>query len=289
MTIITAFIKRHPLVTYYTLTFAISWGGMLLAIGGPGGLPGTPEQADRLMGIAFSLLAGPSVAGVLLTGLVSGWTGLQDLRARLLRWRVAARWYAVALLAAPLVTTVAFSALWRGFSDFPIVTTDDKMSLLLQAIATGLVGGFLEELGWTGFAIPRLKQCHGVFATGLIAGGLWGSWHFLVSFWYSGVNSGELTLSLFLTLYFLTGVAQLTAYRLLMVWVYDRTDSLLVTVLMHASLIVSTTPILLPAMTGVAFLTWFLVLTVALWVVVAAVAVANGTQLSRQPNRVRAV
>ncbi len=134
----------------------------------------------------------------------------------------------------------------------------------------------MEELGWTGFAIPRLKQCHGVFATGLIAGGLWGSWHFLVSFWYSGVNSGELTLSLFLTLYFLTGVAQLTAYRLQMVWVYDRTESLLVTVLMHASLIVSTTPILLPAMTGVAFLTWFLVLTVALWVVVAAVAVANG-------------
>jgi hypothetical protein len=87
----------------------------------------------------------------------------------------------------------------------------------------------------------------------------------------------------------LTGVAQLTAYRMLMVWVYDRTESLLVTVLMHASLIVSTTPILLPAMTGVAFLTWFLVLTVALWVVVAAVAVANGKPLSRQPNRVRAV
>jgi len=288
MTTITAFIKRHPLVTYYTLTFAISWGGMLLAIGGPGELPGTPEQADRLMGIAFSLLAGPSVAGVLLTGLVSGWTGLQDLLARLFRWRLAARWYAVALLAAPLLTTVAFSVLWRAFSEFPIVTTDDKTSLLLQAIATGLAGGFLEELGWTGFAIPRLKQCHGVFATGLIAGVLWGAWHFLVNLWYSGINSGGLTLALFLTLYFLTGVEQLTAYRILMVWVYDRTESLLATVLMHASLIVSTTPILLPAMTGVAFLTWFLVLTVALWVVVAAVVVADGRQLSRQPTRVRA-
>ena len=71
-----------------------------------------------------------------------------------------------------------------------------------------------------------------------------------------------------------------------MVWVYDRTDSLLATS-MHASLIVSTTPILLPAMTGVAFLTWFLVLTVALWVVVAAVVVADGRQLSRQPIRMR--
>ena len=71
MTTITALIRRHPLPAYYTLTFAISWGGMLMVIGGPGGLPGTPEQADRLMGIAFSLMAGPSVSGLLLTGLVS--------------------------------------------------------------------------------------------------------------------------------------------------------------------------------------------------------------------------
>jgi hypothetical protein len=52
---------------------------------------------------------------------------------------------------------------------------------------------------------------------------------------------------------------------------------------MHASLIVSTTPMLVPAMTGMAFLTWFVALTVALWVVVAAVALGNGGQVSRQP------
>ena len=55
---------------------------------------------------------------------------------------------------------------------------------------------------------------------------------------------------------------------------------------MHASLIVSTTPILLPAMTGVAFLTWFIALTASLWVVVLAVA---ASQLSRQPIRLRPV
>ena len=105
----------------------------------------------------------------------------------------------------------------------------------------------------------------------------------------SGANSGQLSLVHFLTLYFLTGVAQLTAYRVLMVWVYDRTESLLIAVLMHASLIVSTTPILLPAMTGAAFLTWFVVFTGALWIVVAAVALANGSQLSGQPIRLRRV
>lgn len=287
MSTIEAFIKRHPLLTFYTLTFSISWGGMLFVIGGPSGLPGTPEQADRLMGIAFSLMAGPSVAGLLLTFLVSKRAGLRDLFARLRRWRVGARWYAVALLTSPVLGTAVFFALSWRFSEFPIVTTDDKTALLLQAIAAGLGGGFLEELGWTGFAIPRLKRHHGVFATGLIAGVLWGAWHFLVNFWYSGANSGELPLTFFLSLYFMTGVAQLTAYRVLMVWVYDRTESLFLAVLMHASLIVSTTPILVPAMTGVAFLTSFVVLTVALWAVVAAIAVVDSRQISGQPTRLR--
>jgi len=285
MSTIEAFITWHPLLTYYILTFSISWGGMLFVIGGPSGLPGTPEQADRLMGIAFSLMAGPSVAGLLLTGLVSKRAGLRDLSARLHRWRVSVRWYAVALLASPLLGTAVFFALSRRFSEFPIIATDDKTSLLLQAIAAALAAGLLEELGWTGFAVPRLKRHHGAFATGVIAGVLWGMWHFLVNFWYSGAISAGVPLPRFLTVYFLTGVAQLTAFRVLMVWVYDRTESLLVAVLMHASLIVSTTPILLPAQTGVAFLTWFSALTVALWVVVLAVAAAS--QLFRQPIRLR--
>ena len=285
MTTINAFAERHPLVAYYTLTFAISWGGMLLAIGGPGGLLGARDQPDRLMGIAFSLMAGPSVAGLLLTGLVHGRAGLRDLLARLLRWRAGARWYAVALLTSPLLATAVFFAVSHRLAEFPIVTSDDKVSLLLQAIAAGLGGGFLEELGWTGFAIPTLKRRHGVFATGLIAGILWGAWHFLVNVWYSGAISAEIQMPLFVTLYFSIGAAQLTAYRVLMVWVYDRTESLLLSWLMHASLILSTTPLLMPAVTGVAFLTWFLALTAVLWIVVAGVAVTNGGRLSRQPLR----
>jgi membrane protease YdiL (CAAX protease family) len=214
------------------------------------------------------------VAGLLVTGLVSGRAGLRDLLARLLMWRVGARWYGVALLTAPLLAAAVFSALSLRSRDFvpTIVTTDDKVSLLLLAVAAGLGGGLPEELGWTGFAIPRLRQRLGVFAAGLIVGVLWGAWHFLVNFWYSGAISGGVPLALFLAMYFSIGVAQLTAYRVLMVWVYDRTGSLLVAVLMHASLIVSTTPILIPATTGLTFLSWFLVMTAALWVVVAAVA-----------------
>ena len=40
------FIKKHPVPTYYVLTFLISWGGILLVIGGPGEIPGTKEQVE---------------------------------------------------------------------------------------------------------------------------------------------------------------------------------------------------------------------------------------------------
>jgi membrane protease YdiL (CAAX protease family) len=285
MTAIKAYMTGHPMLSYYALAFAISWGGMLLVIGGPGAIPAKPDQVERLMPlVVMALVAGPSVTGLLLTGLFSGWAGLRELGSRLLRWRVDARWYAFALLTAPLMMTAILFALSLLSPEFlpRIVTTDDKASLLLLAVGTVLIGGFLEELGWTGFAIPRLKRRHGVLATGLAVGVLWGVWHFPVNLWWSGANSGELSLALFVPLYLLAGVGQLTAFRVLMVWVYDRTESLLVATLMHGSLIASTAmPVLVPPTTGVAFLTWFIASAAVLWVVVAAVAVANHGKLSR--------
>jgi len=101
--IIKAFIKRHPVLTYYALVFAISWGGFLL-VGGPDLFAGTNWQTDPLFWFAvLAMLAGPPVAGLLLTGLVSGRAGFRELLSRLLRWRVDARWYAVVLLTAPIL------------------------------------------------------------------------------------------------------------------------------------------------------------------------------------------
>jgi len=284
---ISAFIKRNPLLTYFSLAFAISWGGALLVIGGPGGIPGTPEQIEKLMLlVVMALMAGPSVAGLLLTGIVYGWTGLRELLSRLFRWRVGVRWYAVALLTAPLLAAVVIFALSLFSPEFlpAIVKADNKVLLLVLSIVVGLCGGFLEELGWTGFAIPRLRMHYSTLTTGLIVGVLWGAWHFLVNFWGSGASSGGVSIALFMPLYFLIGTGQLTAFRVLMVWIYDRTGSLLLAMLMHASLIASTIFTLAPVATGMTFLTWFLVLTVALWIVVAVVTISNGRQVSKQPS-----
>ena len=290
MSSLKAFIKKHPVLTYYALVFAMSWGGILLIVGGPGGIPGSSEQVEMLMPpVLLALFAGPSIAGLLMIRLVAGRVGLHDLLSRLLRWRVGARWYAAALLSAPLIVTTVLLALSLFSLEFipGIVTTDNKIALLLFGIGWGLLGGgLLEELGWTGFAVPRLRLRYTAFTTALIVGLLHGTWHFLIAFWAGGsFSGGQWTTYLFGILFFYLGA--LPAYRVLMVWVYDRTASLLVAMLMHASLSASTL-ILQPPLTGAPFLTWNVALTASLWVIVAAVAWANGGEVLRQPLRRRA-
>ena len=53
---------------------------------------------------------------------------------------------------------------------------------MLFGIVVALVAGFIEELGWTGFAVPVLRRRYGVLATGLIVGFVWAAWHLLVAF-----------------------------------------------------------------------------------------------------------
>jgi len=289
MTTIEAFIKRHPVLAFYALVFAISWGGILLVVG-PGGIPAANKgQFETLLPIAIlAMVAGPSVAGILLTGLVYGKAGLREFLSRLLRWRVGARWYAVALLTAPLAFTAVCLVLSLTSSEFlpGILTSDDKASVLLMGIFAGLVAGIFEELGWTGFATPTLlgRMRYGILATGLIVGVPWAVWHLLVAFWASGTISGEFALASYLLDPFLF----LVAYRVLMVWVYDRTGSLLVAILMHASLTASSL-ILGPGVAGVRLVSFDLAWAAVLWAVVAAVAVAQGGHLSRHPPLPRRV
>jgi membrane protease YdiL (CAAX protease family) len=283
MVTLETFVEKHRLPAYFALTFGISWGGVLLIIGGPGGIRGAAAQTDPLFPFVYlAMLAGPSVAGILLTGLVHGRAGLRELIARLLERHVDIRWYAVALLTAPLLITATLLALSFISPLFlpGIFISPDKASLLLFGIAVGLGAGFFEELGWTGFAVPELRPRHRLVTTGLIVGGLWAAWHFLVVVWGIGNSSGGLSLALFVPLDLFSF---LPAYRVLMVWVYDRTGSLPVAMLMHASLTASTLILGPLAISGVPLLAYELVLAGALWVVVATVAVANRVQLSRRP------
>jgi len=284
MTTTKTLVMRHPVATYFVLTFLISWGG-ILAVLGPGAFTGATEPTEALLPLVYlAMFAGPSVAGILMTGLVDGKAGFHHLRSRLLRWRVDVRWYVVAVLTAPLVVTAVLLPLSLSSAGFlpGVFTSDDKVSLLAIGLTAGLMTGLCEELGWTGFVIPRLRLRYGVVSTGLIVGLLWGAWHFPL---FSGGDiSGALPLALFLPVQLFSF---LPAYRVLMVWVYDRTGSLLVAMLTHASLTASTLILQPRDVAGMRALTYELVLAAALWLLIAALAMANGRQLSRPPLRPR--
>jgi len=256
------FIKRNSVLLYFVLTFAITWGCMAL-LAGPTGFPLSDEQLEAMGPLVYvGMLIGPSLTGILLTGLEAGKAGFCELRTQLFKWRVGIQWYAVALLATPLLATCVLLALSLLSSEFlpGIFASDDKASLLLTGIGVGLFVGLFEEIGWIGFIVPRMRRRYSVLASGIIVGVLWGAWHF-PPFWEGDTFSGVFPLFLLIVRLF----AWLPPYRVLMVWVYDRTGSLFITILMHASL--DFTMLVLPsaALSGSNLVIWIIVWSIVLW------------------------
>ncbi|MGE5264257.1 MAG: CPBP family intramembrane glutamic endopeptidase [Acidobacteriota bacterium] len=282
MTTINAFIKRHPVLVFFALTLAIAWGGIFSVLSSSGTtIEG--ENSEMMFAIAYlAMLAAPSISGILLTGLVDGRVGLTNFLSRLFKWRVGARWYAGALLTAPLLLLAVLYALSLTSPDFipRLYATDDKAFLLQFSIIVAILVGFFEELGWTGFAVPALRRRYGVLGTGLILGLFLGVWQFPTVFWVSGGTTGDLPPAIYFPAVLLTW---LPTYRVLMVWVYDRTGSTLVAMLMHASLVAFWTMLTPLTIAGMALVTYYLVFTAAMWVVIGVVAAANSVQRSRQP------
>jgi membrane protease YdiL (CAAX protease family) len=264
---IKSFIKGHPAAIYFLFTFAISWGCMAAMIR-PNSFPLTPEQSAAVGPLLYvGMLIGPSVSGLLLTGLVDGRAGYSRILSRLTKWRLGTRWYAAVLLGTPILASLVLLTLSLYSPEFmpALFTTGDKASLLMMGIGVGLMVGIFEEIGWTGFVVPQLRQRYGVRTTGLIVGLLWGLWHF-PPFWELNSFSGTFPLMVLLARLF----AWLPPFRILMVWVHDRIESLSLTMLLHASLVFST--LVLPSMelSGINLLMWLIAWGAALWVAVAA-------------------
>jgi membrane protease YdiL (CAAX protease family) len=153
------------------MVVGLSFGAIFLLTGGLGPL-GTADPRFLLVALMGPLA--PAIVGLVLTGLFDGRAGYRDLLARLLRWRVGVHWYAMALLTAPLVTvalSVVLAAVQRSSDFLPaIFTTPDPLGFALVGVVGGLLVGVCVEVGWTGFAIPRLRLRYGVFATSLLVG-----------------------------------------------------------------------------------------------------------------------
>ncbi len=235
---ISDFIKRHSVLLYFLLTFVISWGGIILVVGGFRQLMVPTDKFNALLPLVIlAILAGPSLTGLIMTILVNGKDGLQEFKNRLFKRNIETKWYAIALLMGPSIMVAIYFVLSLFSSKFipSIITVDNKVPHLIAGLMTGLAAGLFEEIGWTGFAIPNLRKRYGVLKVGFIVGLIWALWHTLPGVWM-GYGSGAVTNLPLLMSYFADSFLLLVIFRVLMVWVYDKTGSLFVAMLMHGSL-----------------------------------------------------
>lgn len=242
--------RNNSLIAFFGLTFAITWGIALLLVLFPdsiGRLFGPMSTANPLFILA---VAGPTLAATLLTWLQGGGSALKRLYMRLLDWRFGARWYALMLVGLPLIGYGV--SWWLGTASQHDFSTPARLFwLLLNQLILGPLG---EELGWRGFALPRLLQRFTPLIASLILGTLWGIWH-LPSFFLSGLPQTNLAIPVFLL-----GALGLA---ILATWIFLHTNgSVLSVALFHymVNLVLDLFGVPLPALTLVLAISVVLVL-----------------------------
>lgn len=221
-----------------------------------------------------AMAAGPTIASLILTGLLEGAAGYRDLFARLTRWRVAPRWYAVALLLNPLMILVVLGLLCLASPSFApgILATDNRPALAGLALVAGLAAGLFEEIGWTGFATPRLLAGRRCLDAGLVLGLVWATWHIGPELPGSAEWGRLLGWRILLWMY-----CGMVPFRVLMTWVYRHTGSLWLAILMHASYTGGQVLLEPQAVGQIEKLVWWGVLGIGLWLMAGLVVVIDRT------------
>lgn len=255
-------IRRSPNRTYFAIAYLLSGVGVLLVYGPEwfAGRRSAAAETTRSLAAFPILVVGVGLTGLGLTAVVDGRAGVRALVARMGRWRVGVRWYAVLLLPPTLILAVLL--LLRA-----VASPAFAPKVFLPGLLFGLPAGFFEELGWTGYAYPRLRAASRFrpLAVGVGLGVLWGLWHLpVVDHLGAASPHGAAWLP-----FFLSFIAVVTAIRVLIVWVYVNTDSVLLAQLLHfistGSLVVLSPVSVSPAQEAF----WYAAYAVALWLVVA--------------------
>ena len=262
-----AIIRRYPVVTYFALTFLISWTGAL-AVAAPHLIRHQP--LPQMTGILMFpvMLLGPSFAGIVLTRIVDGKSGLQVLFSQMFRAWIAPRWYTALLLPPALVLTVLLF-LERFVSP---VYAPNRFFL---GILFGIPAGFLEEIGWTGYAFPKMRSESNGLAPSILLGLLWALWHLpVINYLGTATPHGAYWLP-----FFLAFSLAMTAMRVLIAWIYTNTKSVLLAQLMHVSSTGSLVLFSAARVTAAQEAMWYALYGTVLWVAVGIVVKTFGRRL----------
>lgn len=281
------FITRTPVLSFFVLTFLISWGLILMLIA-VNGMPTTVVEAQAQLPITIMVfLSGPLISGLLMIGMVDGREGFRDLLSRFLKWRVSLVFYAVALLTAPLVyLAVHYFLTFISPVYSPGFLGPNGPSLVILSIMSGVMVGICEEIGWFGFAIPKLRLRYNILRTGLLVGVIWGAWHIMANdIWAIRTYSGGLDQMVYAVLSGISFmIGQLPPFRILMVWVYEKTGSLLLMMVMHFSLTACSIAFSPTSMSGWEVFNYSLSVATVMWLIAGAVVLVNRREILRSED-----
>lgn len=210
-------------VWFFVLTFILSWAIWLPVMTASFGLPGITFPPS---GLVAALM--PAAAAIVVTAWFGGWSQVRSLLGQITVWRVRPGWYAAAVLLVPAMIATVFLAasVWRGsWLPAPQVTVGAVAFMVLIQVPNTLA----EELGWRGFALPRLASRLGWLPAAVVLGVIWASWH--LPYWISAPNVhhyGAMAVVLFF--------AMPVAASMFLAWMYRSTRSVLLPWLAHLSI-----------------------------------------------------
>src|SRR5215217_6861703 len=226
---------RHPLVSFFTLAYALTWlawSPWFLSEDGVGLLPFDAEGiSDYLNTVA--LVLGPTLSAFVMTGATEGREGVRRLLRRIVLWRVGFRWYLFVLAGIPAIIVLSTVFLPGALASFEASAVPSTLFLYVVATPIFLFAGgpVFEEIGWRGFALPRLQRLYGPLVGSLILGVLWALWHlplFLIPSWDTPHGS-LLDIALFVTWAMSTTIV--------ITWIFNNTKgSVLLAILAHGSI-----------------------------------------------------
>lgn len=214
-------IQDRPVGAYFLVAFVIAWLGSFL-VAGPKFFRGEVIELVDIVMMGLAQLAAPILSGILIAFIVDGKRGIGDMFNRMKIWRVG-KWYLTLLIFPVFILIVSLLLSATVSSDFVSV-------FLIGNIMMGISAGFIEETGWMGFAFPKMRSKHGLIRTSIYLGLIHGLWHFPLWFFFKYSDLGG-----YWYLYFIAFVAFLVALRVIIVWAYSHTNSLLLSQLIHVS------------------------------------------------------
>ena len=229
-------LARHPLVFFFLMAFAfswIAWSPWVLSEEGAGLLPFSSPLLERVA-LPLGIFLGPTLAAFIMTAITEGRAGIRRLLGRIVLWRVGLRWYLFAFIGVPLVMTLGTILVPGGLASLQFLGPGYVLTYLVTFVFVAVLGGPLfEEIGWRGFALPRMQPLHGPLVGSIILGLLWGLWHlpeFMVPTWADS-SGGSSPLAIVKFCIFAI------AATIILTWVFNNTKgSVLMAILVHASI-----------------------------------------------------